>query len=422
MKKVKLLLIGAGQRGAQAYAPYVLDNANDVEIVGVAEPIEERRRLAASTYSIPAENVYATWQEILERDRFADGVIIATQDNMHFEPAIKALEKGYHVLCEKPMSKSVQECIQMGQAAKKYGKTLSICHVLRYAPVFAEIKKVIDSGEIGQVMAVQLIENVAYWHQAHSYVRGNWRNSESSAPMILAKSCHDIDILLWLIGSRCTQVSSYGHLTHFKPENAPAGAAERCLDGCECKDSCPYYAPRIYIDWRGNWQADVIRSVVSQDTSNEALLAALRTGPYGRCVYHCDNNVVDHQVVNLDFENGATASFTMCGFTYEEGRKIKVMGTKGEIVANSDTNEIKYYTYLEKNEHTLIVKPSGGHMGGDTLIMRDFVNLVAHDGAAQGRTSAEQSVESHVVCLAAEQSRLDGCNVNMQEFLQKNTI
>lgn len=314
------------------------------------------------------------------------------------------------------MSPDAEECIEMGAAAEKYGRVLAICHVLRYAPFFTEVKRIIDEGKIGEIMSIQLIENVAYWHQAHSYVRGNWRKTAESSPMILAKSCHDMDMLLWLMNKKCTRVSSFGELTHFKAENAPEGAAERCLDGCKARHECPYYAPRIYIDWKGVWQADVIRKVVSLDTSTEGLLKALRTGPYGRCVYHCDNDVVDHQIVNLEFENGANASFTMCAFTYEEGRNIKVMGTKGEIIGWSGKNRIEYTTYLEKAEHVITVNPEGGHMGGDVGIMRDFIQQVASDGKTEGRTSAARSVESHLVALAAEKSRLEKRIVEMDEY------
>lgn len=418
-KPVKMIVIGAGQRGAQAYAPYALDNPQDVQIVGVAEPREDRRECFVREHNIPKENASASWEELLEREPFADAVIIATQDKEHYAPAMKALAKGYHVLCEKPMSPDGAQCIQMAEAARKYDRKLSVCHVLRYTPFFMEIKKLIESGVIGDVMGINLTENVAYWHQAHSYVRGNWRKEAESSPMIMSKSCHDLDILLWLIDDECTQVSSYGHLTHFCKDNAPEGAPEHCLDGCPHRAQCPYYAPRIYIDWKDAWQADVIRKVVSLDTSPAGLMKALKTGPYGRCVYHCDNDVVDHQVVNLDFAKGATASFTMTAFAFDEGRVIKVMGTKGEIIGMANKNTIHYVTYLEKARHTIVVHPSGGHMGGDGGIMQDFVAMLRSGSADGGRTSAERSVGSHLLALAAEKSRVEGCNIRMAEYIRE---
>ena len=414
---IEMIVIGAGQRGADAYAPYALDNPEEVKIVGVADPREDRRTHFAQIHGIPKENIYESWQELLERDRFADAVIVATQDHDHYAPTMKALEKGYHVLCEKPMSPDPAECVKMAQAAKKFDRKLSVCHVLRYTPFFSQIKKLIDEDVIGEVMGVTLVENVAYWHQAHSYVRGNWRKSAEASPMIMSKSCHDLDILLWLIDDTCSQVSSYGHLTHFRKENAPEGAPERCLDGCPHSSECPYYAPRIYIEWKDAWQADVIRKVVSLDTSPAGLAKALQTSPYGRCVYHCDNDVVDHQVVNMDFVKGATASFTMTAFAHDEGRVIKVMGTKGEIIGFADKNTISYVTYLHRTWHTIEVHPTGGHMGGDSGIMADFTRMIRENAQDSGRTSAEKSVASHLLALAAEKSRVEGRNIRMDEYI-----
>ena len=417
-RPVEFIVIGAGQRGAGAYAPYALDNPRDARIVGVAEPRDDRRAAFVRAHGIPEGNACSDWRELLERERFADAVIVATQDRDHFAPAMAALKRGYNVLCEKPMSPDPAECLRMADAARRCNRRLSVCHVLHYTPFFSTIRKLIDDGVIGEVMGIVLVENVAYWHQAHSYVRGNWRSSSEASPMIMSKSCHDKDILLWLADDVCVQVSSYGHLTHFRRENAPEGAPERCLDGCPHRDECPYYAPRIYIDWKDAWQADVIRRVVSLDTSPAALTEALRSGPYGRCVYHCDNDVVDHQVVNLDFRRGATASFTMTAFANEEGRVIKVMGTRGEIVGRAAENSIRYVTYLDQARHSIRVRPSGGHMGGDSGIMRDFVRLLRSDDSEGGLTSADRSVASHLLALAAEQSRVEGRNIRMDEYVR----
>jgi predicted dehydrogenase len=420
MKKITAVLLGAGQRGAGAYAPYALEYPEELGFVAVAEPDDARRKEFKDIHKIDDKNCFKSWEELLEGPKLADAILICTQDRMHYEPTIKALEKGYHVLLEKPMSYDPRECVEMGECAKKYNRVFSICHVLRYTPFFRTVKKLLDEERIGKLMAIQHIENVAYWHQAHSFVRGNWRNSKESSPMILAKSCHDMDILLWLVGADCTKVSSFGSLGHFRKENAPAGAPERCLDGCPAKDECPYYAPRIYIDWRDNWQAEVLRKVVSIDTSTEALTKALKEGPYGRCVYHCDNNVVDHQVVNLEFENGVTAAFTMCAFTYEGGRSIKYMGSKGQIRCDMERNEIEVRDFVTGDREIII--PDGaaeGHGGGDLGIMRDFVDLVRHNGEKKGLTSADVSVQSHIMSLAAEKSRLDNKVINIQDYIKE---
>ncbi|MBZ9685967.1 Gfo/Idh/MocA family oxidoreductase [Clostridium estertheticum] len=420
MKKVTAALLGAGQRGAGAYAPYALEYPEEFQIIAVAEPDDERREEFKELHKIEDKYCFRSWEELMEEPKLADAILICTQDRMHYKPTIKALEKGYHVLLEKPMSYDPEECVLMGEYAQKYNRVFSICHVLRYTPFFKTIKKLLDEGRIGKLMSIQQIENVAYWHQAHSFVRGNWRNSKESSPMILAKSCHDMDIILWMVGSNCSKISSFGSLGHFKKEEAPAGASEWCLDGCPAADECPYYAPKIYIDWIDNWQADVIRKVVSIDTSKEAMIKALKDGPYGRCVYHCDNDVVDHQVVNMEFENGVTAVFTMCAFTYEGGRSIKLMGTKGQIRCDMERNEIEVRSFVTKEKEDIhLDTASGGHGGGDLGIMRDFVELVRNQGEKKGLTSASESVQSHIMSIAAERSRLESKIINVQDYINE---
>ena len=245
MKQITALLLGAGQRGAEVYARYALQFPNELKIVGVAEPREERRKALAELHGIPSDNCFADWREGLDRERFADCVFVCTQDREHDQPAILALEKGYDVLCEKPMSNEPGKILNMGNAAARTGRILSVCHVLRYAPFFVKLKELLDAGAVGRIAAVQHIEEVGYWHMAHSFVRGNWADSSQSSPMILQKCCHDLDILSWLIESPCRSVSSYGGLLHFRPENRPADAPEHCMDGCPHRDECPYYAPRF---------------------------------------------------------------------------------------------------------------------------------------------------------------------------------
>ena len=311
MKKVTAVLIGAGQRGMDAYGSYATRHPDELQFVAVAEPDSERREKFCSIHGIEKGKSFCSWEDLLQEPKMADALLVCTQDRMHYEPVIKALEKGYHVLCEKPLSPVPEECIMMSETARKRGKVLSVCHVLRYTPFFSKIKELLDKGCIGRLISIQHNENVGYWHYAHSFVRGNWRNSEDSSPMILAKSCHDMDIMLWLAGADCRSISSYGSLTHFKSENAPEGAPYRCMDGCPVQNECPYYAPRLYLTENTSWPT----SVISADTGIEARTKALREGPYGRCVYRCDNNVVDHQVVAIEFKNDVTAVFTMSAFT-----------------------------------------------------------------------------------------------------------
>lgn len=419
MKKMTAAVIGAGGRGNE-YAQYAIDYPNELQITAVAEPDEERRKSFALRHQIESSRCYSGWEQLFSLPQIADAVIICTQDRMHFEPAVKALELGYHVLLEKPMSNDPRECVLLGEYSKRYDRVFSICHVLRYTPFFSAIKRLIGEGRIGRLMSIDLIENVGYWHHAHSFVRGNWRNSAESNPMILAKSCHDLDILVWLAGADCTRLSSFGSLTHFKKENAPDGAPFRCLDGCPASSECAYYAPDIYLDLEDEASARIIRSAISSDTSNEGIVEALKNGPYGRCVYHCDNDVVDHQVVAMEFANEITATFTMSAFTTDGGRTLKLMGTRGQLRAHMAKNTIEITDFKTGGVETIELKASGqNHGGGDRGIMRDFTQLVRGDGRSESLSSAGVSVQSHVMAFAAEKSRLESKVVLIQDFMEE---
>lgn len=404
MRQVTAIVLGAGQRGADAYAEFARNFPNEMKIVGVAEPREDRRERFARRYGVPAERCYAGWEAALAPEKYADCVLVCTQDRMHCAPTLTALEKGYHVLCEKPMSVDRDEMIRMTEAAERAGRVLSICHVLRYSPFFMKLKSMIDAGDVGQLVAIQHIEGVGYWHAAHSFVRGNWRNTAESSPMILAKSCHDLDILNWLVGCRCTSLSSFGSLMHFTPEHRPAGAPDRCLDGCPARDACPYYAPRFYLEHPAGPE---YARVISMDPSRDAVIEALRTGPYGRCVYACDNDVVDHQIVNLRYENGVTASMTMCDFSGRWERSINVMGSRGQLLGNMEDCRIELRDFASGNRTEIAVRiPPSNHGGSDDTMMHEFVSLIS--GGGSSRTGARMSLESHLMALAAEESRLNG--------------
>ena len=414
MKQVTAAVIGAGNRGT-AYASYALRYPSELRIVAVAEPSPVRREKMGECHGIPSNMLFENWEELMAHPRLAEAVLICTQDRMHYQPAIMALKKGYHVLLEKPMATDPAECLKMGACAEDYQRIFLICHVLRYTSFFSTLKKLLDEGKIGRLISIQHNENLAYWHQAHSYVRGNWRNSTESSPMILAKSCHDMDIMLWLAGADCQQVSSFGSLTHFKQENAPMGAPARCLDGCPAEKDCLYYAPRIYLTERTDWPV----SAITNDLSLAGRVEALKTGPYGRCVYFCDNNVVDHQVVNLQFANEVTAAFTMCAFSAEESRTIKLMGTEGEIRGHMKKNEIEVvYFGTGRKDLIRLEKAGSGHGGGDDGLMRHFIREIQGEAEAKtGLTSAGISVQSHLMALAAERSRLEKRVITISDYV-----
>lgn len=417
LKKITAVLLGAGSRGI-TYGNYALDNPYEIEFVAVAEPREVLRENFRTQHNIEVDNCFYSWEQLLNKPKMADCILICTLDQMHYEPTMKAIKLGYHVLLEKPMSIDPVECVKMGKYAEENNRVFSICHVLRYTNFFSTIKDLLDSDQIGELISIQHNENVGYWHQAHSFVRGNWRNTKESSPMILQKCCHDMDILRWLIGLECINLSSFGALTHFKSENAPKGAPKRCLDGCPASKECPYYAPKTYLTSDVDWPT----AVISSDMSIEGRTKALMEGPYGRCVYHCDNDVVDHQVVNMEFEKGITVAFTMCAFTKDCTRTIKLMGTKGEISGAMEKDEIKIKNFSSGTETVINLSTDvSGHSGGDYGIMEDFVKLVGADGLIEGRTNASTSVQSHLLTFAAEKARLEKRVVNMQAFTEEIT-
>ena len=339
MKRITMVIAGLGGRGHDIYGNYAMEHPDEVEIAAVADPRPERLELAQREWNIPAERCFATAEELFAQPQLADAAVIATQDRQHVVHAEAALKGGYHLLLEKPVAVDIEGCLEVLRLARRYQRHVVVCHVLRYTPFYNAIKRIIEDGRIGEVVTIQAMEQVGYWHQAHSYVRGNWRRADESSPMILAKCCHDMDILIWLTGKRARYVSSYGNNYLFRAEKAPAGAAQRCMD-CAVRAGCPYDAVRYYLEsgrtsvraGRVHWPINVL----DPHPTPENIEQALRTGPYGRCVYHCDNDVVDHQVVNIELDGGTTINFTMSAFTERCYRTIKVMGTTAVWRENMD--------------------------------------------------------------------------------------
>lgn len=374
-------IAGLGNRGNDIYGNYQFVSPEEMKVTAVAEPQEEKREAARMRYGLPENRCFSSAEEMLAQPKLADVMVIATQDRQHVEQAVNAIKKGYHVLCEKPISPDPEECRRLQKAAHEYQRIVAVGHVLRYTPFYSKIKKLIAGGAIGEVVSIQAMEQVTYWHQAHSYVRGNWRRTDETSPMILAKSCHDLDIFVWLLGKQCKKVSSYGGLYLFRPEKAPEGAAKRCLDGCLAKADCPYDAEKIYITNERTGIRTVVREgktgdaawpccvLTPNDLSEAAVRKALETGPYGRCVYACDNDVVDHQVVNMEFEDGITVDFQMTAFTGEGGRTIHICGTKGDIKGNLGKNKV-ILTQFGRTPVSFEVAEGdmSGHAGGDNRL------------------------------------------------------
>lgn len=406
MKKVSIAIAGCGGRGRNTYGR-MMSKIENGEIVAIADINPDALAATAREFGIPDCACYSSAEQLLEQDRLADILIIATPDDCHAAQAVSALGKGYHLLLEKPIATTEEDCLRVLEAQRRAGTHVVVCHVLRYAHFYVKIKQLIDEGAVGEVVTVNAIERVWYMHQAHSFVRGNWRNSEESSPMILAKCCHDMDIIGWIAGKRCRSVSSYGSLMYFNRANAPEGSADRCAD-CSVED-CKYNAYDFYpslvhedCTW---WPANVL----SPTPDREHILEALDNGPYGRCVFRCDNDVVDHQVVNMLFEDGVTANFTMTAFTANGARAMNVMGTDGEIRADYDGGFIRVMPFGGE-EYTIDVNSlsadSSGHGGGDIVMLRDFINCIANGTAP--KFELRESTQSHLIAFAAERSRLNG--------------
>lgn len=402
---IELVALGAGHRARDAYGPYVRAHPDEARFVAVAEPNPVRRQQFADQFEIDAEHCFDSWQELLDRPQLAPALLNLTQDQMHADSAVAALERGYHVLLEKPMAQTPEDCVRLVQASERTGRILQICHVLRFTPFFNALHEIITSGRLGEIISVEHRENIAYSHMAHSFVRGNWRNRALSSPLILAKCCHDFDILYWNHG-RCRRLSSVGSLKHFRPENAPVGAPLRCLDGCPVADECPFYAPRIYTGPENIW----MQATLSEIPTLEARMEALRTGPYGRCVYHCDNDVVDHQIVAMEMESGVSVSLNFVGHSHREGRTLRVDGSRATLRAAflSGDQRMTIYDHLT-NEAQEIALPQAedDHGGGDAGLMRAFLAAL-RSGHRETLTSARNAMESHLMAFAAEEARVTG--------------
>lgn len=444
---LRLALIGCGERGRRTYGAYALAHPERVRVVACAESDPAKRERFATEHGIGPDDAHLDWRALFENPRPAfEAVVVATPDREHVEPAVAALQYGRDVLLEKPIAPTIDGVMAVREAARRSSGSVTVSHVLRYTPFFSTLHQLVVEGSIGDLVGIDHAENIGYWHFAHSYVRGNWRNEATASPMLLAKACHDLDLLRWFAGAPCRRVHSTGGLRHFRSENVPSGAPARCLDGCPHAETCPFYAPRFYIERLALTDGPPV-SAISDDTSATGRELALREGPYGRCVYRCDNDVADHQVATLQFANGVTASLTVSAFTPDNTRTIKLMGTRGELRGRLDTGAIELRRFLpeagasavadwshdavgrsalagDQVEHvavTAIDDPFGandadgsfeGHDGGDVALISAFVAhaMARRRGEPRGDllTSLEESVESHVIAFAAERSRREG--------------
>ena len=403
-----IAILGAGARGT-GFASLIQQYSYLGKVTAVAEPREAYREAMVKMHDIPGNQVFSDWREFVARPAMADAVVLATMDQDHVGPAVACMELGYDVLLEKPMATSIEDCRAIEAAQRRTNRIVAVCHSLRYQKGFRKVKELIAGGAIGELVTLDQIEQVTYWHQAHSFVRGNWRNEALSTFMLMQKSCHDIDFISYLVDQPCLKVSSFGALSYFRWDKAPAGSADRCTDSCPLESSCPYSAIKAYVmSNRQQWPANV----VSADHSYEGHLAAIRTGPYGRCVWKCDNDVVDHQTVNMQFARDITATFTMTAFTQDHGRRIRAHGTLGDL--HFDERAITIKTYADNNINRIeLGSELGGHGGGDERVLREWL-LALESRDDQGLVAnAQESLKTHAIVFAAEKSRREGRTVDI---------
>jgi predicted dehydrogenase len=447
-RPMRLAVVGAGGRGRDAYGRWAVAHPDRAQVVAVADPDPVRRDSLATVSGAAA---YAGWQALLDdaATHRLDGVVIATPDVDHVDVALAVADLGLPFLLEKPAAPTMSELERLAVHVHESSARLAICHVLRFTPFWRSVHQVVSSGVLGPMQTIEVRENIGFWHFAHSYVRGNWRSTAQSSPMVLAKTSHDLDLIRWLVGSAPRSVYSIGELGWFRPENAPAGAPERCLDGCPAADTCPFYAPRYYVDALKDLVGHPVH-LLGSDTSPEGRLAALRTGAYGRCVFRSDNDVVDHQQTTMSFPGGVTATLTASAFTAENTRNVSISAPFGQLNGHMESGEIVVDLFspgaelpagLPIVEHATERKgPMGhvrhrftvaseadlgdhaGHAGGDAGLMSAFVDALADDTVGEGELSFSTALDAHLMAFAAEESRLTAGPVDFADFTARHHL
>ena len=404
-------VIGAGGRG-NTFANWILQHADAGQVIAVAEPDQNRRKLLSDKCHIKPDFQFDNWEQMLSQPRLAHVVINTTMDQIHAPSSIKALDLDYHLLLEKPMATTVEDCIAIDKARRRNRRIVSVCHSMRYHLVYAEIKRLLESGTIGRLIGFDQIEGVEYTHYSHSFVRGNWSNQARSSFMLLSKSCHDVDVICYLVGRPCRSVASFGALNYFKKDNAPTGAPTRCTDGCPAEQKCPYSIYKLYLAPDAPWR----HAAWIGELPFEERFEVMRTSPYGRCVFQCDNDVVDHQVVCFEFEDNITGTFTMAAFDMGH-RRIRLHGSEGYIEASLATNTIDVYRFFDK-KHDIITFPSnsGSHGGADDNIMTNFVAALRAEDPDLVLTGTAESLRTHTVTFAAELARRENRLVEPREL------
>lgn len=423
---VTAIIVGAGHR-ALVYSQLAIDRPDLLKIVGVADPNPVRRKMTMDKFGFTEDMCFESAQELATKGKLADAVINGTMDEQHVETAVPLLECGYDMLLEKPFAVDEREAKILTECARKNNSKVMICHVLRYTPFYYSIKERVAKGEIGEILNIQTTEHVSYHHLSTSYVRGKWSNSKKShTTMLLAKCCHDIDLMMWLMSdTKPVNVSSFGSKYQFKPENAPEGAGTICMKDCPLVDTCPYSTKLLYINHPDRWAFYVWDKLehIENPTIEDKIALMKSDSPYARCIYKCDNDVVDHQSVLINFENGATGTHNMVGGSAQSLRKIHIIGTKGEIFGNFEESKYTVLTInpspdaynrecnveeVDLNISGDMVGAYGGHGGGDERLSEDFVKFIRGEEPSLACTSIFDSMAGHMTVYKADQSRENG--------------
>ncbi len=406
---VTLAIVGFGSRGTGFGRKIIADE--NAKLVAIADPVDALRERAVNEFGVPANMCFESADDFFAQGKICDAVFICTQDAQHIDMALKAMELGYDICLEKPAAVNIEDCIKIRDTANRLGRKVMLTHVLRYAPFYQQIKKCIDDGTLGDIVSINQTENIAYWHFSLSYVRGPWRSMADSSPTIIAKCCHDLDIINWLMPSKIKSVSSYGNLFYFNEKHAPEGSAHWCVD-CDpaTREKCLYNAYNIYPQ---RMNTAVVGGTARLRGKDIYQVLDGKEDVIGRCVFHGENDAIDNQVVNMLFDNGATAHLTMCAFSERCYRYIKVHGTKGEIHGDAETGILHLTEYAKPEEiidcnKLTTQKLNDGHGGGDYFLYKDFVDYITVDSPSFTRTTIDDSIECHLMGFKAEESRLNG--------------
>ena len=421
MQSFEAVLLGAGQRGRDCVGKYALQHPDELRFIAVAEPNEERRKKFADDHHIDPENCFSSYEELLSRSRMAPLCFNTTMDKDHLPSSLAALDLGYHLFLEKPIADTVEGGVAIVRAAESKQSMVQICHPLRYSAFYQQVKSIMDESRIGELISLSMEESVGYWHFAHSFVRGNWGNRGRSGPLIVTKCCHDMDLACWLVGSPVKTVSSFGNLRYFNSSHCPEGAPKRCTEGCPVEDRCLYYAPLVYGGGDQGWPA----SAVSVDPSPSTRRKALEEGPYGRCVFQCDNDVVDHQVVNVEFENGVTLCFAVRAHTEGFSRFIHLGGAEGALKGSPDDSCLSLtrfrpgIVYQIESERIPVNTLNGSHGGGDIGVIRNFLRCCRENDYESLHISLLNALEGHLLAFAADEARVSQKVVRMPNYRDK---